>query len=86
MTTTDHTTQLSTAPSDNGDVANRSRARQAVSSARTKATTTARQNPKSATASLLAIAGAAVAAIVMSRRRSAAKAAPRNKLAALLHR
>ncbi|BAL88917.1 hypothetical protein AMIS_36970 [Actinoplanes missouriensis 431] len=87
MTTTDQTTKLSSAPSDNGDMASRSRARQAVSTARTKATTTARQNPKSTTASLLAIAGAAVAAVVLSRRRTAAKAAvPRNRLAALLHR
>ncbi|MEU4564989.1 hypothetical protein AB0F72_41980 [Actinoplanes sp. NPDC023936] len=86
MTTTDQTTKFSTTPSDNGDLTSRTRARQAVSTARTKATTTARQNPKSTTASLLALAGAAAAAIVLTRRRSATKAAPRNRLAALLHR
>ncbi|WP_433831747.1 hypothetical protein ACQP2E_14330 [Actinoplanes sp. CA-015351] len=78
MTTT--TDQLNTTP------ATHSRTRQAVSAAGTKATSTARQNPKSTTAALLALAGAAAAAVVLGRRRTAAKAAPRSKLAALLNR
>lgn len=86
MTTTDQTTQISSAPSYNGDAGSPSRTRHAVSVARTKATTTAKQNPKSTTAALLALAGAAAAAIVLGRRRNAAKAAPRNKLATLLRR
>ncbi|MBG0560997.1 hypothetical protein [Actinoplanes aureus] len=76
--------QLRAAPDETG--AARSRARQAVSTATSKAGATVRRNPKSATTGLLALAGAAVAAVFLSRRRAAAKSRGRRRLSTLLHR
>lgn len=62
--------------------------RQALTTARTRATTAVRQNPKkSATATTLVLAAAAAATVLLARRRSTrAKAQSRSRLAQLLHR
>ena len=92
--TTNQTTELRTVSSDAGDTETPSRAKQAVTAARTKATAAGsragqavRSKPKSAGAGLLVVAGATVAAVLLGRRRAAAKAAPsRGRLATLLRR
>jgi hypothetical protein len=85
MTTISDTTEQLREVNENGRTG---RARQAVSTARVKATETVRRNPKkSATASTLVLAAAAAAAVLLTKRRSAkASARGRNRLAALLHR
>jgi uncharacterized protein HemX len=85
MTTTEQTSQLGANASYNGggDVVSRTRAVEAVSEAGTKAASTVKKNPKSSAAALLAVAGAAVAAVIFGRKRAAAKAAPRNRFAAI---
>ncbi|GAA0461186.1 hypothetical protein Aca07nite_27720 [Actinoplanes capillaceus] len=75
--------------SGNGSADSPSRTRQAVTTARTKATAAgqaARRNPKSTTATVLALAGAAAAAVFLHRRRAAKAAGARGRLASLLHR
>ncbi|BBH68858.1 hypothetical protein ACTI_55430 [Actinoplanes sp. OR16] len=84
MTTTEQGTTYGVTDAYEGDT--RSRARQAVSTAGSKAGSAVKRNPKSSAGALLALAGAAAAAVFLGRRRAAAKATPRNKLAALLHR
>ncbi|MDI6100952.1 hypothetical protein QLQ12_20265 [Actinoplanes sp. NEAU-A12] len=85
MTTISETTEQLHETTENGKAG---RARQAVSTARVRATETVRRNPKkSATATTLVLAAAAAAAVLLNRRRTTkASARGRNRLAALLHR
>jgi hypothetical protein len=61
-------------------------ARAKASAATSKAGTAVRRNPKSTAAGVLALAGAAVAAVFLGRRRAAAKSRGRRRFAALRHR
>ncbi|MEU4427982.1 hypothetical protein AB0F81_45790 [Actinoplanes sp. NPDC024001] len=95
MTTNQTTTgttseQLHAVPSHTDST--KSGARQAVTTARTKASAATskagnavRSNPKSSAAGLLALAGAAAAAIFLNRRRTA-KSRSQSRLRSLLHR